>query len=924
MNVARRHSTLLIVAALGALLTGSTGCKRAYYRQQANDEVYNLLDHVASDPRWPLDRISIEVDERSRFYDPSNPDHPPMPPDDPTAHKLMHCVYCMEGYPCWHQNGDTPTVQNEKWKSYLPIEPDGELVLDRDAAVMLARVQSRDFQSQLETLYLSALDVTFERFRFDAQFFGDNATFFFHEGELRAPGPGSRSVLGTDTGFQVRKLYASGGELLVGFANSFVWQFAGTDVHTTNSLLNFNLVQPLLRAGGRARVLERLTRSERTLLANVRAMERYRHGFYLEVVAGGNPGPGPGRLGGFLGGAGLEGFTGVGGGGFGRIGGVAGGGGGGGAGAGQAGGYIGLLQNQLIIRNQEANVAGLRDSLAQLEATYDAGRIDRFQVDLARQALYNTQSVLLGRKAAYQGTLDNYKVSLGLPPDLPVRIEDPLLHPFQLIDPRLVGVQNEVARLLDELRNRQPEPGLNRLDDLRSEVEETRRQAAAQIAIVERDFERLEENLPARREALRRLREHPELSGEQDVAYSVEALNRRVAELERDFAEFLRRFEVTSIELEQAAAEAITTVPELITLMTELSAQLTELSLVQARVRIDAATLVPVRLASEEALEIARENRVDWMNARASVVDTWRLIEFNANALESTLNLTFSGDLGTVGRNPLNFDNRTGRLFVGAEFDAPITRQAERNQYRQALIEYQQARRGYMAFVDRIHQGLRATLRTLELNQLNFELRRAAVLVAINQVNLTRLRLTEPPRPGEEFVFGATTARDLVDSLDRLLSVQNEFLSVWVDYEVQRLGLDFDLGTMRLDHRGIWIDPGEIIGSDPNVTSLIDPEPRPYDYDADIGPSPRGIFSPVEELPVPLTVDDEQDDWFSTGQNVVRQPHGDEYDPFADPVPSVAHATYTQAGQASPARASVRASVQDDGEKVGAWTRAKR
>jgi hypothetical protein len=52
----------------------------------------------------------------------------------------------------------------------------------------------------------------------------------------------------------------------------------------------------------------------------------------------------------------------------------------------------------------------------------------------------------------------------------------------------------------------------------------------------------------------------------------------------------------------------------------------------------------------------------------------------------------------------------------------------------------------------------------------------------------------------------------LVNALSDLLNVQNDFLSVWVDYEVQRLGLDFDLGTMQLDDRGMWIDPGSAVG----------------------------------------------------------------------------------------------------------------
>ena len=126
-------------------------------------------------------------------------------------------------------------------------------------------------------------------------------------------------------------------------------------------------------------------------------MEQYRRGFYVNIVSGRDAGQGPQRRGGLLGGAGLSGFTGVGAGGFGTVGNIAAGqqggaagGAAGGAGAAQAGGYLGLLQDAQQIRNQEGTVAALADSLAQLDAAYEAGRIDKFQVDLARQALYNT------------------------------------------------------------------------------------------------------------------------------------------------------------------------------------------------------------------------------------------------------------------------------------------------------------------------------------------------------------------------------------------------------------------------------------------------------------------------------------------------------------------------------------------------------
>src|SRR5690606_24633244 len=138
--------------------------------------------------------------------------------------------------------------------------------------------------------------------------------------------------------------------------------------------------------------------------------------------------------------------------------------------------------------------------------------------------------------------------------------------------------------------------------------------------------------------------------------------------------------------------------------------------------------------------------------------------------------------------------------------DAPLTRLAERNVYRQSLIEYQQARRSYYQFRDSTYLSLRNTLRQIRLNEINLELRRAAVQLAISQVDLTQIRLSEPPMPGETSELSNTTARDLVQSLSDLLNVQNDFLSVWVNCEVQQLGLELDLGVMELDSKGMRID----------------------------------------------------------------------------------------------------------------------
>ncbi|MGE3244012.1 MAG: MarR family transcriptional regulator, partial [Pirellulales bacterium] len=422
-----------IVAAALVLLAATTflsGCTRSYYRKQADEEVNCIIDHKAEAVGADPTGLHIDIDPRSRMFDPDDPDCPPMPPDDPISHELMHCIDCKPGAPCWRHAPHTPYADNPTWEEYLPQNDKGQVVLDLQGAVQMALLQSTDYQQQLETLYLSSLDVTFERFRFDTQYFGGSSIFFTSDGPQRTgTGFGSSelevSPLRPASPLRAQKLTTTGGELVVGLANSFVWQFAGPDQQSTNTLLDFSLVQPILRAGGRAKVMERLTIAERALLANVRQMEQYRRSFYLGVVTGGfDFNAGLRRRGGFFGGSGLEGFAGVGGGGFGQVGGFGGGGNNqgfsftGGAGAQQAGGYIGLLQTAQIIRNQYANIAGLGDSVEQLQAAHDAGRIDRFQVDLARQALYNAQSQLLNSVATYQDSLDNFKVQFGMPPDL--------------------------------------------------------------------------------------------------------------------------------------------------------------------------------------------------------------------------------------------------------------------------------------------------------------------------------------------------------------------------------------------------------------------------------------------------------------------------------------------------------------------------
>jgi outer membrane protein TolC len=813
----------------------STGCSRSFYREQADFEAYSLIGRGAQGPGWELTDYSIEADSKSRMHDPNCPNWPPMPTDDPISHQLMQCVDGKRGSRAWERYGTTPFVENPYWLLHLPYDDEGNVVLDRESAVLLARLHSRRYQSKLEDLYLSALDVSFQQFRFDAQFFGGYSTFFTADGPDRAGGPSSLLAINSDMGriIEMRKQFATGTELVAGMANSLVWQFAGPDEYSATSLLDFSLAQPLLRGAGRAVVLESLTDAERALLANIRQMERFRCSFYVNTVTGRTPDPGPSRSGIGLGTVSPGAVTG-------------------------SGGLLALMEQQVRIRNQRANVAGLRESLDQLDSAYEAGRIDRLQVDQARQALYNAQSRLLSLKKTYQDRLDAYKVLIGLPPGLPIKVEDPLLGRFDLIDPRTTDAQDRVADLLLKLRD----PDVPPPDDLAGSIAHVTTLGAAALELLKLDMQELEGALPKRQASLRRLAARPELrDGDVErTAVSIEGLNHRVARLRDEFRKLQAELSDALVELEPyerpEAADSLAprqgegserSSEELIGALRRLGQHLASLALVQAWARLDTVTLTPIELPWQDAVETARRNRLDWMNARAALVDRWRRVEIAANALRGDLDVTFSGDLATTDNNPLKFRSTTGRLRVGLRFDAPLTRLVERNAYRETLIDYDRARREYYAYEDGVVQTLRETLRTIQLNQLDFEIAREGVQVAISQVEITQLRLQRPPKPGEEQTFGATTARDLVQALSGLLNAQDSFLNLWVNYEVQRMNLDLDLGTMRLDDRGLWLDPGEVVPGATRAAADL-PAGMPGMVNPDLDAEPDPVF---EEIPIP-------------------------------------------------------------------------
>ena len=319
MSASRKRASRLISILTIAASLGGASCSRQHYHKAADTEVTELVAEKAGDPRWAVPRYDVEMDPRSRYYEIYNQDKPPMPPDDPASHQFMHAVDGMDGYQHWHKYGDRPQLENPWWREqlgeYVPITADGKLKMSLDSAVEVGRINSPDYQQHLETIYLSALDVSTERFRFDVQFLqsfsgGDarSRTWAATACRRRQRHGVHQPRLADEAAVRHRRRAAGRLRQLHGLAVR-----RSGHASPRSSILNFSLVQPLLRGGGRVVALEQLTIAERGAAGQPAGVPALPAGLLHERRhrrAGTSAGPQ--RRGGFFGGTGLTGFTGTG------------------------------------------------------------------------------------------------------------------------------------------------------------------------------------------------------------------------------------------------------------------------------------------------------------------------------------------------------------------------------------------------------------------------------------------------------------------------------------------------------------------------------------------------------------------------------------------------------------------------------------
>ena len=162
-----------------------------------------------------------------------------------------------------------------------PPAPGGEVVrLDLFRSIEYGVRHSRGYQTQSESLYLSALDVTLQRHLFEPRPFV-NESLDFNGGQQDS---GYQSALAATTSAGVTQQLPYGGSVTARALVSFVNALNSTTQNGESASLAISGSIPLLRGAGLVN-LEPLINSERSLVYAVRGFEEYRRTFAVDIAS---------------------------------------------------------------------------------------------------------------------------------------------------------------------------------------------------------------------------------------------------------------------------------------------------------------------------------------------------------------------------------------------------------------------------------------------------------------------------------------------------------------------------------------------------------------------------------------------------------------------------------------------------------------
>jgi len=305
---------ILLSLALPLLIAGCRTPQQ--YKEKADTDVYNIIDRIWEDKLFSRANYKIS-------------DTKPLPQD----------------------------LQVEK------SVPDSG-ILSLAQALQLATAHNRDYQTQKETLYLTALQQTSVSHQYDFIPFGQGAGSYLKEGQDE--GIGATAALGFN------KLLYTGAFISTQIAANWMDIITGNMQSGLSSILSASITQPVLRGYGRQVVMENLTQVQRDTLYQLRLFNRFRKTFVVSVVSQ----------------------------------------------------YYHILQLYDEVKNARANFDTLNWMNRRAQDLATMGMIPQYELNQIYQDALQAHDTLVLSQKMYQQALDGFKITLSLPTQTEIQLDE--------------------------------------------------------------------------------------------------------------------------------------------------------------------------------------------------------------------------------------------------------------------------------------------------------------------------------------------------------------------------------------------------------------------------------------------------------------------------------------------------------------------
>jgi len=355
------HRPILAGLALSVAfaLAASFGCSRQHYRESADRQVYAIIQAKSSRVPGMLKDFSIETPPGAieRHDMPPTADEPAGADEEAggtfggTAHETAEVENAAAA-----AAGDAGQAEGNTSQ--------GPMVISLARALELAALNNREYQTQKETLYLSALTLTLRRHSFAPNPFGTIT------GKYDNVDNGDTESVSAETSFGTSWLFKTGTRVTATLTSYFTRLLYGARTRSASSLFNIAISQPLLQGAGIS-VTESLTQAERDVIYAMRTFVRYRRTFFVSVLSQ----------------------------------------------------YYNVLRNRQILQNELLNKKNLTLARERAELMGKAGRLAEFQVDQVRQQELSADARVQAQQQRYQNALDQFKLTLGLPTEIDLELD---------------------------------------------------------------------------------------------------------------------------------------------------------------------------------------------------------------------------------------------------------------------------------------------------------------------------------------------------------------------------------------------------------------------------------------------------------------------------------------------------------------------